>query len=244
MRIPVKVKDALQIPEKVKDAYYMAGAEYTNMDIGKRALFGITIGAIVFDLGPWNESMTGIGSAYVQESLGSPENSLEFARNSLITAAAGGTIMTAEQLAVGTLTALSIRNCQGTARIYNEGMVSEEKKSSLKGNVVDTAFWGTSVMVTAKHVKESERSLGDDLKFVAKGAPLVGAYMFAIVGAGSIIINGVDSAGHEEAANTLESVAMNPFSYVGAYALYKAVKKTRGYIKKNKFKSDVNTVSA
>jgi hypothetical protein len=233
----------MQIPEKVKDAYYMAGAEYTNMDLGKQALFGLTIGAIVFDLGPWNESMTGIASAYVQEGLGSPVNSIEFARNSLITAATGGAVMTAEQVAVGTLTALSIRNCQGTARIYNEGMVSEEDSSSLKGSVIDTAFWGTSVMVTAKHIKESDRSLSDDLKFVAKGAPLVGAYMFAIVGAGSIIINGLDTSGHEDAANTLESVAMNPFSYIGAYVFYKTAKKTREYIK-NRFKSDVNTVSA
>jgi len=233
----------MQIPDKVRDAYYMAGAEYTNMDLGKRALFGLTIGAIVFDLGPWNESVTGIGSTFVHQGLGSPDSSLEFVRNSLITAAAGGAIMTAEQLAVGTLTALSIKNCRGTARIYNEGMVSEDKKSSLKGSVVDTAFWGTSVMVTAKHVKEGDRSLNDDLKFVAKGAPLVGAYMFAIVGAGSIAINTVDGLGFEDAADTLESVAMNPLSYVGAYVLYKASKKASKYIK-NKFKPDVSTVSA
>jgi hypothetical protein len=233
----------MKLPEKVKDAYYMAGAEYTNMDIGKRALFGLTIGAIVFDLGPWNESVTGIGSAFVQESLGSPDDSFEFARNSLITAAAGGAIMTAEQLVVGTLTALSIRNCQGTARIYNEGMVSEEDSSSLKGSVVDTAFWGTSVMVTAKHVKESDRSLSDDLKFVAKGAPLVGAYMFGIVGGVSIVINAVDTAGHENVANTIEGVAKNPFTYIGGYVLYKTAKKSFDYIK-NKFKTDVNIVSA
>jgi hypothetical protein len=212
----------------IKNAYYMAGVEFSQLSLNKQVLLGATVAAVAFDLSPLNEWITGASSSVVNQGLGEVNSTFEIARNTMLAAGVGGVVMTAEQVAVGSITAVALQEFPSSAKVFNEGKISEDN-TSLNGSVADTVFLGTSIALGLKHKNESNRSLKDDLKFVAKGAPLVGMYMFGVVGVVGTAINLLDYKGYDTASETLESLATNPLVYFGLYGLAK----TFGKIKKH-----------
>lgn len=216
--------------QRLSDTYYMAGAEMANSDLFGRFILGAAASGVAFEWGPGNEYLIGDIGATVHSSQKIISSSIDFITSSLNTGLASGGVSAAEQLLVGSVTALAIRKFRGTANAWNNTDDNVQASNNLRGSVADTLALGTSAAVVLRNFKEKDRKLGQDISLVAKGAAMVGMFNVGLIGAVSAGVRALDEAGMHDTASAVESTAKNPLTYVAGFGIIKLI----GHFKKQK----------
>lgn len=208
---------------RLKDVAIVASGEAIAGKPSQWVLLGLMATGLAFEWGPGNEWLIGAVGASAHESF-DPTNFAELAATSTVAGLAAGTASAVEQTALGVLMAGTVRSFPKAFKKWDETREHKpfHNPENNNGDIMTGIALGTSAVVIEKNAQNPDRTFNQDAKMATKTAVAIGGINAALVTGVSVGVRLLDNVGYDTAAETLETIAKNPLTYIAVFGLVKA----------------------